>query len=366
MAASKLIQAYRDGAASSDAVRTLLSTGDAGAVKVAAVELFTSGLLTEEHRSMLQQRELPDSFRELTEEEWLSVFSIDRGTRDPSNPGPRPPEPEVLAPPFAGIPDARRPAPLDDQGDPPWTCRASDSELGRDLFDHKFAALWSCSQEFINYAWSAFQMGETDEWRDFGYEVPCNGNFPLARTFNALFTLYYASTDNPNCDIVPTDPMRWAGCYSSEEMDNLTITCGGTALATTYSGLEPDPRTELHKRYFWLSSVPQRASTIFHEARHADGWCSHVDGCRAGAGACDTEFGPDGCTGIFSSSGHGAYGYSVIYNMWYAFWARLDYINKSIRDIIVNDANARLESNFEKKTCIRADSEGRTVVLDPC
>ncbi len=134
--------------------------------------------------------------------------------------------------------------------------------------------------------------------------------------------------------------------------------CGDNAVAiTAFGGL--DDYTELYIPYFYDQAAPVRASTIFHEARHANGWCSHTDNCLDGEDACDPNL-YNGCVGWGSGSGMGANGYEVVYLNWFATTARSTWINSSIRANAVAEASRILSRRFETDPCIRMNSAGYT------
>ena len=134
-----------------------------------------------------------------------------------------------------------------------------------------------CSQPFIDWAWDAhdFDKGDWDE--GFGWDDCCNISQPLARTFNAIWCLNYSASDywNESYDL---DILHWGRRFVREEIDELDGRCGdGTAYATTRTGFLVDNWTQLYLGFFYSLSVAERAGTLVHEARHADGK-GHNDG----------------------------------------------------------------------------------------
>lgn len=238
-------------------------------------------------------------------------------------------------------------------------CSATVDELAVDHLDAAVKSVWNCDQTFVNDAWSRFDMGEDNNWFTYGYTDHCNIALPLARTFNALNVLYYAGTANPTCSTSDPNVLLWSACWAGSAIHYLKPVCfkSGRTASTIFGTFETDPRTELHKPFFYFNDVPMRASALFHEARHAQGWCRHTNGCMAGSGACDPNWG-SGCVGFSSSSGLGAYGFTVLYEAWFANSARSLYTNSTIRALVVADANARLAANFEQDPCFRLDSNG--------
>lgn len=238
------------------------------------------------------------------------------------------------------------------------TCSATVNELAVDHFDSAYMGVWNCNQVFINDAWSRFHLGRDSNWFEYGYTSPCNTTLPLARTFNALNVLYYAGTANPTCNLSDPNVLVWAACWAGDSFHYLMPVCPKSANATTFFGtFELNPRTELHKPFFYFRDVHLRASTLFHEARHADGWCSHTSRCRAGTNACDPNW-LNGCVGFSSSSGLGSFGFGVVYNSWFANSARANYTNATLRQRSVDEGNSRLAANFEQDPCFRLDGNG--------
>lgn len=133
-------------------------------------------------------------------------------------------------------------------------------------------------------------------------------------------------------------------------------------------GLSFDPHTELSFKFFYESDVALRASTVYHEARHADVGCDHVD-CPPGGlnphpeGACDSSWSP-GC----GSSGLGAYGFTVVYDAWFINAARSNYTNITIRDRVWNNVYAVLAASFVQDPCFRLAQDGTMIAFTsgPC
>jgi hypothetical protein len=135
----------------------------------------------------------------------------------------------------------------------------------------------ACNQDFMTWAWEAYDFDQADWDNGFGYEEPCQTTRPLARTYNALWCLEN-SAPGPE-DSTFTEPIIfWAGLYAREQIDELDGRCGSWdgPIATTHWGPIIDENTELYMPFFYTRSVPERAGTIIHEARHAS-WKSHDD-----------------------------------------------------------------------------------------
>src|SRR5512146_2656748 len=154
----------------------------------------------------------------------------------------------------------------------------------------------SCNQPFINAVWGHFGFDKGD-WDDgFGYEDPCNDNKPLARTFNALWLLAFSAEDYATgASDFSGNALRWGYPYSASKIDELDGRCGSGqwnsgARATTYWGPVVDDRTVLKWPFFYGENVVQRAGTIVHEARHADGK-GHNGGNKCPRGSsCDSSW----------------------------------------------------------------------------
>ena len=220
-------------------------------------------------------------------------------------------------------------------------------------YDAFFSRVLPCTGEFIDDVWTRFNLDQ-DEWQQFGVvEGGCNYNMPLGRTISALEIMAFAGTPNPHCDWESDLVLDWAYCFAGNAISELTPVCdGGGKSATTYYAIQLDYRTELHKPFFYDADVPRRVATLFHEARHADGWCIHSGACDAGQDACDRTF-DDGCVGAGSSSGRGAYAWSVIYLQRYLRDSRPELFDQVIHERVRQSANVILGRNFESDPCFR-------------
>jgi hypothetical protein len=161
---------------------------------------------------------------------------------------------------------------------------------------------WNCGQGYINFYWWAYDYDSYDWDGGWGYSAPCDMSLPLARVFNANWTLDYAA---PNFPLSLTDftgnILRWGGNYAIREIDELDgKECGQGAgadgpLATTVHGSPIDDYTQLWPKFFYNLTVVERAGTLLHEARHAAG-VSHLESdssCPRG-GSCDYTYGDGG------------------------------------------------------------------------
>jgi hypothetical protein len=233
------------------------------------------------------------------------------------------------------------------------------SYITLDLQDSFYSAAWGCQQVFINDMWSRFHMS-TSYWSGgwWGYEAPCDNGRPLKRTFNGLMVLGYSVTSSPTCSTSDPNMGKWAYCWAGNNIDELTTSCATDARATTQFGSPIDNYTTLKIPFLRDETVVQRASTVFHEARHANGWCRHNSSpCGAGL-ECEPSFSGSGCVGFGSSSGFGAFGYQALWLNWFASTAQSGWINFSTRADAVAEGNRILANNFSTKTCSRLDSNG--------
>jgi hypothetical protein len=199
-------------------------------------------------------------------------------------------------------------------------------------------------------------------WEGYGLEGDaCNDDTALSRTFAGLLLMRDAGA-NPTCE--PNDfPLDWAYCFSSEIIVKLVASCyDPSASAKTFLwGLnQMNERTELYMPFYYQYGPPQRAATIYHEARHADDDCLHTTGCPAAldsAGnrvyeACDPQW-AHGCVG---GEGKGAYAWSVLWNHRYAVDAVPALINQELREYAILNANISLGRNFDVTPCFTYDS----------
>jgi hypothetical protein len=224
-------------------------------------------------------------------------------------------------------------------------------------FDSFYAPLWGCQQTRINDMWSRFSFDAGDWDQGMGYEAACNDSLPLKRTFNALQLLAYGVTATPTCTVGGANVATWAYCYSGNSIDELDGSCETDVRAHTRWGPFIDNWTRLKVPFFYDETVVQRAGTVFHEARHAQGWCAHDSNCIDGNSSCDPSF-YGGCVGVGSSSGNGANGYTVLFAAWFASTARSTWTNPTIRMDAVNEGNRYLSNRFGTDPCFRLDSNG--------
>jgi len=360
--------------ASRNEVSALLATADAFAAQVAAVDLYSRGLLTAEDKQILEARGIYHNFRKHSDAERTRLMTPNPGTPSPDRPQKAPwsyiPPPTYTpwgtAAPIEGAPIVSSGGGLGASATQVTTVCATPTDTAPWAADHQdnfYRDIGLCNQNLVNDAWKRFHMGEGD-WEDFGYGDPCNNLFGLARTLNGIGVLNWAGTTTPTCNFRDKNVLNWASCYSGSEINHLAPYCNVEEprfIAMTSIGIQwdLDNKTALYRGFFYQQEVEWRAATLFHEARHADGWCTHNDSCRAGENACDAAY-EGGCTGPLSSDGHGAYGYTVIYHSWFANSARPEMTNTTITPLAVADGNDRLGMNFEINPCFLLDANGVT------
>lgn len=132
----------------------------------------------------------------------------------------------------------------------------------------------TCKDAFISWVWDAYDFDKKD-WDDgFGWPYSCNQHLPLGRTFNAIWCLEYSSPD-PSNQSHDMPILWWGGHYARSHIDELDARCGdGTPFAGTQVG-PGDKWTQLYLKFFFSLDVCARASTLVHEARHADATKAH-------------------------------------------------------------------------------------------
>jgi hypothetical protein len=226
-------------------------------------------------------------------------------------------------------------------------------------FDSFYAPLWGCQQARIDDMINRFNFDKGDWDGGMGWEDKCNDALPLKRTFNALQLMAYGFTTSPTCSTSSSNVGLWAYCWAGNSFDELDAVCSNFARAYTVAAPIVDNYTELYTSFFYDETVVQRAGTLFHEARHADGWCQHTSECPDGGESCDPDY-SNGCVGVGSGSGRGANGYTVAFMMWFANAARASWTNTTIRADAVAEGNRYLSRRFDTDPCFRLNSNGTT------
>ena len=153
--------------------------------------------------------------------------------------------------------------------------------------------------------WTAFGLTKS-RWVGLGWNDVCSINKPLNRTLSALWLLH-RSTPNPTTSIndASGDFLRQAYNYAARRIEKLVPRCTAENPEVVASAHPEEPvrgigggdvtpysknRIELYYPFFYGQSVPERAGTIVHEARHTEGKLHDDCSCEAG-GSCDRRWG---------------------------------------------------------------------------
>jgi len=225
--------------------------------------------------------------------------------------------------------------------------------LPADQGDALIASQWTCDSANIGDMWYGFNMHSSWDG-SVGYDDPCDDDLPLKRMFNALQVLKYGVTDSPTCDTSQDNMATWAYCWAENNHGTMRVDCSSTSTYAAYTswftGVTYYPT-------FFNMDVVERASVIFHEARHSYG-CTHPrTGCAWG-GDCERGW-DDGCHNIFGGgTGAGAYTYQVAFLYWFLYSARAGWINPALRTSAMDYANFILDNFFENDPCFRVASDG--------
>jgi hypothetical protein len=229
-------------------------------------------------------------------------------------------------------------------------------------FDDFYASQWNCAQSEIDTMWEDFAF-DASHWGGLGHEDPCNKAHPLGKTFNALQLLKLAPPGGATCSRDGgRNILEWGYCFANRAIEIDTMCRRGNASAET-TRLFGD-EVELLYGFFNNLSVVQRASTIIHESRHADGECRHgADRCVRG-GSCDESY-ESGCSGVGSGSGKGAVGYQVDWLWWYIVsLSGKTGIEADLRQHAVNWVNVLLDRAFIDDPCFDIGPNGEQI--DTC
>ncbi len=191
----------------------------------------------------------------------------------------------------------------------------------------------TCWQEFVDWAWAAYGF-KNNYWDDgFGYYSACDRDRPLNRTMNALYLLCYSAEDYNN-DAYSTDALHWARRYTWNQIDDLRSFCGDGSAIADASG----SRVNLYLGFWYNQSVPVRASTFVHEARHLGGK-SHNANFPSGS-----VFGAGGSGADSSWEYEGAWMYEALYLWW--FYADGRRTTQAMRDLARQEANLYIDNAF--------------------
>jgi hypothetical protein len=222
-----------------------------------------------------------------------------------------------------------------------------------------------CTDEWIAFYWDAYDMRESDWDQGFGYYDSCDRRRPLARLFQAIQLVNYAGTDDAtDVNDFSGDILHWGGNYTMREIATLKGRCGTnseTRALTQWGG--SDEFTKLFVPFHYGENVVQRAGTLVHEARHADG-CGHNgnDGsneCLAKSDSCDEKY-KDGCDD--GTTRRGGVGIQVLWLWAYAARADSQHSNSTMKDFAQDEANSRLNRKLDVNPCFNINSSGDKII----
>jgi len=185
----------------------------------------------------------------------------------------------------------------------------------------------ACDNTFWDWALKAHPFLPADWDEGWGHGEACDVEFALVRTMAAIWCLSYSTSDWTN-ESYDSDILHWGHRYVRETLVGLIPACGELGGPRARTSQE-DGVTELFRPFFYEWSVPLRAGTLLHEARHAEG-VSH-DGTN---GRNDSDWGYNGAW------------------RWNVCWLALFYFSgentsKPLRMIAKHRANIILSERFD-------------------
>jgi hypothetical protein len=144
------------------------------------------------------------------------------------------------------------------------------------------------NQDISRY-WSHFHMSKSNWDGGMGYEDPGNVNLPLAKTFNGQKAL---ENSTPPGATPANSWLAFGYNWARSQIDELDGVCNTNYVAFTRWGWFVDNYTNVAQPFFFNEFVAERAGTLMHEARHAEGWgaASHSGCCPFGTGGCDNDW----------------------------------------------------------------------------
>jgi len=135
--------------------------------------------------------------------------------------------------------------------------------------DSLFAA--AMTQDFVDWALGNLGFSEGDWNKGYGFGDETNLMLPLARTLTAIRCLNNSVVDKG--EDWSSDILHWARRFFRERIVGLAARCRSNSspesAAATPRGYRAG-RTLLFVPFFYERTVPERAGTLLHEARHAD------------------------------------------------------------------------------------------------
>lgn len=218
-----------------------------------------------------------------------------------------------------------------------------------------------CNSATIGEYWGGYSFN--DSWNSsMGFDAACDLNLPLGRTFNAIHLLHTASpTPATSYTDFSGDFLRWAGNYARREIPSLRASCASYYGRANWAALKKNRYVTLGLSAFYSGTTVVRASTIVHEARHTER-CKHNGGdgsspCAANSKSCDESW-ADGCKGVGSPSGAGAYGWEVRWLQALLSGAKPGLLNDSQRTAAMVEANRLLRDHFDNEPGFRLNLWG--------
>lgn len=104
-------------------------------------------------------------------------------------------------------------------------------------------------------------------WEGWGLKDALNPSLAMARAFNACYALSYSAEDYENDGYETESALHWGRRWVYKHVDDLRAMCGdNTAVARTEGG-----HIDAYLQFFYTKTVPERASTLVHEATHVAG-----------------------------------------------------------------------------------------------
>lgn len=149
---------------------------------------------------------------------------------------------------------------------------------------------YSCDIDFINLMWEAFDFDRVDWDQGYGYDHPCDPDFPLNRTLNGMWALYYSGSEQAERD---NSPVWWGYNFAISRIDEVDAICNGPGRGTSAQFFDApfiDDRVELYYRFFDENFVVIRSAILVHEAGHSNQKVHLLnDDCQEGT-SCDPNW----------------------------------------------------------------------------
>jgi len=158
-----------------------------------------------------------------------------------------------------------------------------------DLLDSQVTPYWNCNGGDSLQLWNDFQLYRGNQWVGYGYDRPCDMDWPLGRALNGLWMLRHAGT---------AGFLGSGWWYAQNHLpDNWDQTCGDWTYAA---------RTIFDCTFFWCTThieIPMafaysepwltpayRAAVVLHETRHVDGYDHDAGDQCADLVSCDSSW----------------------------------------------------------------------------